>query len=369
VASKQKTFEQALRLIESRLNVASQQAFNAEHAARTAVNESIKARNATSVFAAKQTNVGYELADEKAAMDDMKGLVSDQLSEQKKKNLELQEQVDSLQADLSHVNETARNAASSVNTAVGGSSAAGVVGFPGPPGAPGPAGPQGEAGASGFPGRDGHDGATGAPGSAGLDGLPGPPGLPGKATQGVPDSEAVTGSETTPAPANEDQVQELQAQVTEATRRGRQALQMVKRILGVTAVDNVFEVASLSGELINVVVGASGIPGVPGGKGEAGPSGKQGMEGNEGPQGPEGPEGDRGPPGESPKEKGERENNTPYTGLWGALFAGNIGFVLITWRSVTIRIAAINRKATLQEAEVSLSKKMDNDKNENEATS
>merc|ERR1711988_1863133 len=125
-------------------------------------------------------------------------------------------------------------------------------------------------------------------------------------------------------------------------------------------------VASMSGELINVMVGSTGVPGIPGRRGEAGPAGKQGMEGIEGSPGPPGPEGDRGPPGESPKEKGERENDSPPTGLWGGLFAANIGFLLITWRSVAIRIAAINRKATLQEAEACLAKKIEDEKMENE---
>jgi len=105
MASMQKTFQDALRLIESRLNVASQQAFNAEHAARRAVNESLKAGNETAVMRARETNAAYAIEEMKARLSDLKSLVRLQHSASKHRNQELEEMVSSLQTDLSHLTD------------------------------------------------------------------------------------------------------------------------------------------------------------------------------------------------------------------------------------------------------------------------
>mmetsp|Transcript_51489 Transcript_51489/g.92483 ORF Transcript_51489/g.92483 Transcript_51489/m.92483 type:complete len:688 (+) Transcript_51489:103-2166(+) len=342
VAAKQKVLEQALRLIESRLNVASQQAFNAENAAKTAVNESLKARNATAVMAAKDINVGYEINEIKAKSERNKVYMNKLLGEQKQKSADLQEEVNSLQAELLNVNATAVNAESTANANAAGlaagtaPSSGGGAGLPGPPGLPGKQGPAGEPGVAGFPGRDGKDGAPGAPGSAGLDGLPGPPGLPGsgQATSAGTGIQEVLdpGAAPAPPPDQQDQIAALQREVSKSVKISREATKEVELILGLTSLESVFEVASMSGEMIKVRKGVRGVKGVPGGIGPVGPEGRQGEEGKEGPTGEEGPQGYDGPPGESPKERGEK--HSPETSTWGALLAVNIGIVLLTMRSL-----------------------------------
>jgi len=104
-ASAQRTFQEALRLIESRLNVASQQAFNAEQAARQAVNESLKARNETAVMRAKQTNAAYAVEEMEGRLSQLRSMVSSQANASNQKNTLLEEMVTSLQADLSHLKD------------------------------------------------------------------------------------------------------------------------------------------------------------------------------------------------------------------------------------------------------------------------
>jgi len=104
-ASTQRTFQEALRLIESRLNVASQQAFNAEQAARQAVNESLKARNETAVMRAKQSNAAYAVDEMEGRLSQLRSMVSSQANASDQKNTLLEEMVTSLQADLSHLKD------------------------------------------------------------------------------------------------------------------------------------------------------------------------------------------------------------------------------------------------------------------------